>query len=77
MSRHLTGVRLILPESSWQAGDAMKVQVDGETLSLHVSPSAVAAVREAHGLQRVMGHRVNIEVDDGGMLIINAQAVEQ
>lgn len=77
MSRQLTDVRLILPESSWQAGTPVKVQVEGETLSLHVSPSAVAAVREAHGLAKVMGHRVNIEVDDAKKLIIGAQAVEQ
>lgn len=77
MSRQLTNIRLILPESSWQADQPVKVQVDGETLSLHVSPSAVAAVREAHGLAKVMGYRVNIEVDDARKLIIDAQAVEQ
>lgn len=75
----LEDVTLAMPED-WTTPYPLTVMVGawphGVVLPLHAHPDAVPALREARELQRVMGHRVNVIVDDAETLVYHAAAVE-
>lgn len=48
----------------------------GEVLELHALESAASAIREAFTLSRVMGHRLDVEINEGEGLVLRAWAVE-
>lgn len=48
----------------------------GEVLELHALEPAIPAIREAFTLSRVMGHRLDVEIDEGEGLVLCAWTVE-
>ncbi|WP_027459250.1 hypothetical protein [Deinococcus murrayi] len=69
--RILADVELTIPEN-WREPFALIVEAGGEVLELHALIAAVPAVREAVQLGRVMGHRVNVEIDEAEGLVMRA-----
>ncbi|GAA5514900.1 hypothetical protein Dcar01_03664 [Deinococcus carri] len=74
-TRTLTDVELEIPED-WREPWSALVITDTEALDLHALLAAVPSVREAVHLGRIMGHRVDVEIDEAEGLIMRAWTVE-
>lgn len=73
--RTLTDVELTIPED-WREPFALLVEAVSEVLDLHALKTAVPAIREAVHLGRIMGHRVDVEIDEAEGLVMRAWTVE-
>jgi len=73
--RTLTDVELTIPED-WREPFALIVEAGSEVLDLHALKTAVPAIREAVHLGRIMGHRVDVEIDEAEGLVMRAWTVE-
>ncbi|MDL2342537.1 hypothetical protein QOL99_00040 [Deinococcus sp. MIMF12] len=73
--RTLTDVEIIIPED-WREPFALIVEAGSDVLELHALIAAVPAVREAVQLGRIMGHRVDVEIDEAEGLVMRAWTVE-
>lgn len=78
--RQLGDVELIIPED-WQEPHQVTVahgpRIGGELIVLHALRSAVPAIREAHALHRIMGHRLDVLIDETEGLLVSVVAVER
>ncbi|MBB5234510.1 hypothetical protein [Deinococcus budaensis] len=73
--RTLGDVEVIIPED-WREPFALIVEAGSEVLDLHALKTAVPAIREAVHLARIMGHRVDVEIDEAEGLVMRAWTVE-
>ncbi len=73
--RQLHDVALYIPDE-WREPYKITVDHGSDLLVLNAAPEAVPGIREAVMVRRVMGGRVDVEVDDAEGLVIRAWVVE-